>query len=190
MIFKRLILAVPILLSIVSLVAILSVASAVDYSIEGNGAGSQNNVNVNQNNQTTVNQNNSANVSNNVDANCNTGGNSASGNTGSGTGINTGNCSAVVNITNQLNTNITRITCPTCAIPTPGASPSPKPNGGVGGPGGNDGGGGGGSSSGGGADAGQPGVLAAAGTSSGLLFALSGLSLVTFGLWQAKRSLR
>src|SRR3989304_6960349 len=173
MIFKRLIFGVPVLLSIVSLVAILNVARAIDVSIEGNGAGSNNSANVNQNNQTNVNQNNSANVSNNVDANCNTGGNSASGNTGSGTGINTGNCSAVVNLTNQLNTNITRITCPTCAIPTPGASPSPKPNGGAGGPGGD--GGGGSSSSGGGASAGQPGVLAATGTSTNLLFALLGL---------------
>src|SRR3990172_2604126 len=126
MIFKRLIFGVPVLLSIVSLVAILNVARAIDVSIEGNGAGSNNKANVNQNN--------SANVSNNVDANCNTGGNSASGNTGAGTGVTTGNCEAAVNITNQLNTNITRITCPTCATPTPGASPSPKPNGGARGP--------------------------------------------------------
>ena len=188
MIFKRLIFGVPVLLSIVSLVAILNVARAIDVSIEGNGAGSNNSANVNQNNQTNVNQNNSANVSNNVDANCNTGGNSASGNTGAGTGVTTGNCEAAVNITNQLNTNITRITCPTCATPTPGASPSPKPNGGAGGPGGNGGGGaaGGGASAG----AGQPGVLAATGTSTNLLFALLGLGLVTAGLWQSQKTLR
>src|SRR3990167_4450022 len=114
MIKRRLILFLPVFVSIVSLAAILSVARAVNVTIEGNAAGSNSNVNVNESNQTNINQNNQANVSNNVDVNCDTGGNSASGNTGAGTGISTGDCSSIVNITNQLNKNIANVACPSC----------------------------------------------------------------------------
>src|SRR4030042_5773004 len=157
--FKKFTFLLPVLTVFISLFVILKTSYALNVSIEGNGAGSSNQVNFNQTDQINVNQNNSANVSNNVDVNCNTGGNSASGNTGSGTGVNTGNCAANVNISNKLNTNQPEITCPGCfASPTPKVSPSPKvpPVGGNGGNGNGDG-------EGGGAGAGGPGVLGEAG---------------------------
>lgn len=74
-------------------------------TITGNGASSQNGVNVTNTNTTTVTQNNSANVTNDVTSTSNTGGNQASDNTGGNTGISTGNAISKANVSTAVNLN-------------------------------------------------------------------------------------
>lgn len=90
-------------------------AFASDTTVSGNGAFSDNKVDVSSNNNTTVSQNNDANVSNHVDSNASTGGNTASFNTGGDTSINTGNASTNTSVSNDLNKNAANVqTCSTC----------------------------------------------------------------------------
>src|SRR4030042_3428585 len=175
--FNKLTFLLPALIAFISLFVILKTSYGLNVSIEGNGAGSSNQVNVNQTDQLNVNQNNSANVSNNVDVNCNTGGNSASGNTG--------NCTSNVNISNNLNTNQTKITCPGCfASPTPKPIPSSgvPPTGGNGGAGGGNGGGG----VGGAGQAAGPQGLGGAGVAGDTVMFLAGFGILALGLWQVR----
>lgn len=137
-------------------------------------------------------------VKNIVGTQCNTGSNQVSGgNVGSST-INTGDCSAGANVSNQVNTNVTEVTCPTCPKPTPTPSPSPQPSPSASPttpPTGGNGGGGGGPSGEGPGPAGegqvapQPQVLAAAGVTKNMITFLVGFGLLIFGLWQAQIAL-
>ncbi len=91
------------------------VAFASETTVSGNGAFSDNKVDVSSNNNTTVSQNNDANVSNHVESNASTGGNDASFNTGGDTTINTGNASTNTSVNNDLNKNVANVeTCGTC----------------------------------------------------------------------------
>jgi len=102
-----------------------------NLEISGNASGSNNSININQNESNTVNQSNSADVNNDVNASADTGGNSANDNVG-GSSIKTGDATTNVNINNQFNTNKADVNCKNCATPTP--KPSPTPTVQVGGP--------------------------------------------------------
>jgi|SRR3989344_114007 len=173
------------LITLVLAFAALTKVMAVSYDISGNGAGSTNNVTVNQQNNSTVNQSNTSNVSNNVNSNCNTGGNSTSGNTGANGSTSTGDCSTNVNIQNNLNSNSAKISCPTCpkssSTPQPGSNPP-----GVGGPGG------GSSSSGSGGSGGTSGggqVLGETGVAENTAIMLGGMAFIFAGLWKTRKIL-
>lgn len=86
--------------------------NAVQYSVTGNGTGSNNSINVQSTTGTTVNQTNQGSVSNDINANANTGGNTT--NNGS---VQTGGANVNVNVTNNLNTNNAQTGC--CGSPTP-----------------------------------------------------------------------
>src|SRR3989344_295269 len=180
-IMKHALFLTPLVALVLTFIGLTNVL-AVTYDISGNGAGSNNQVNYNQQTNQTVNQSNQSNVSNNVDVNCNTGGNSASGNTGSNVGVNTGDCSSNVNIQNNLNSNNAQVGC--CKSPTPKPSPSSS-NPPVGGPGGGDGG----SSSGGGSSASGGQTLGATGVNENLALLSVGMTMVLGGLWQGRRIL-
>lgn len=169
-------------------------ALAVTYSVEGNGAGSSNNISSNTTNNTTVNQNSNANVSNNVNSNCNTGGNQANNNTGGNTSISTGDCQSNVNITTNVNKNNANISCPTCPkvspIPTPKGGPGASPSPAVGYPtpsSSNPGPGGGPVSN--PTSGANPQVLAGAGVAQDTVAFLAGFLSLTFGLWHVQRLL-
>lgn len=72
----------------------------------GNGSGSVNNGNVNQETNSTIYQTNDARIVNNLDLSANTGGNSASRNTGGDSSVTTGDANIVANIVNFVNNNI------------------------------------------------------------------------------------
>lgn len=84
---------------------------ATEIIISGNGAGSDNFAEVNQNTTTTVSQDNNAFVVNNVDSSAKTGGNTAEFNTGGGVVIGTGDATSVVDVSNTLNTNSAAVAC-------------------------------------------------------------------------------
>ena len=71
--------------------------------VSGNGASSDNTVNISVNQSTSVSQTNNANITNSVSANANTGSNSANNNTGGDTSINTGDASTKVALNNTAN---------------------------------------------------------------------------------------
>jgi hypothetical protein len=102
---KHAILVLPIIVSAISLIMFAKSSYALDVTIEDNASGSQNNVNIDQQNQTTINQNNTANINNNVNVNCDTGANQANNNTGTNTTIGTGDCQSNISIQNQANLN-------------------------------------------------------------------------------------
>ena len=80
--------------------------------MNGNGAGSSNQVQVSSQNNTQVSQNNDANVTNNVNSNSNTGNNSAPSNTNGSATIATGNASSSTTVNNQnINTNSANSNC-------------------------------------------------------------------------------
>ncbi len=79
--------------------------------ISGNGAGSDNSVNVTRNMTTTVNQTNYAVVSNDVEADANTGDNDANFNTGGNVTVSTGNANVTANVSNNLNKNVAQVDC-------------------------------------------------------------------------------
>lgn len=89
--------------------ALAPAAFASDITISGNGAFSDNKVDVSNDNNTTVHQNNDAHVSNNVDSHASTGGNDASFNTGGDTTITTGNASTNTTVNNELNKNVASV---------------------------------------------------------------------------------
>src|SRR3989344_2464178 len=135
--------------------------------------------------QTIIQQNQGV-VKNIVGTQCNTGSNQVSGGNVGSSSIDTGDCSAGADVSNQVNTNVVQVGCPTCPTPTPtpGASPAPSaspttpPSGGGGaaGP----------------SEQGQaaPQVLAAAGVAQDTLLFLTGFGLLIFGLWQAQKVLK
>ena len=127
---------------------------AVDISVSGNAAGSQNNVSIDQGSTQTVQQGNSGTVDNNINATANTGGNNVSGNSNGNNIIKTGDSTIKTTVTNQLNSNNAQVTCSNCATPTvqptqapqPTATPAPSGDGGGNGGNGGNGSGNGGSS--------------------------------------------
>jgi len=80
-----------------------------DVLLKGNGAYSDNAVNLNNGGSTRVRQNNSAYVTNNVDSNLTTGYNRANDNTGGDTTVQSGNARSLVGIDNMLNFNAANI---------------------------------------------------------------------------------
>lgn len=79
--------------------------------INGNGSGSNSEVNLTQASQTTVNQTNQANIENNVTTEANTGENSASGNTASDVRVTTGNVTSKVQVESGVNLSVVDIGC-------------------------------------------------------------------------------
>jgi hypothetical protein len=84
-------------------------AGNTDVLIEGNGAFSNNTVNLTQVGATSVNQNNNAYVTNNVDAYADTGDNKAKWNTGGDVTINTGNATVNTSVSTQANSNWAKV---------------------------------------------------------------------------------
>ncbi|OGG08782.1 hypothetical protein A2154_02865 [Candidatus Gottesmanbacteria bacterium RBG_16_43_7] len=96
---------------------ILGVANAESYVIEDNTAGSQNSVNINQNNSQSIFQGNEAIFNNNNSANADTGGNTTDGGT-----VITGDATAESNTENRANLNNAYVN--PCCSPTPTKKPS------------------------------------------------------------------
>lgn len=85
-------------------------------TVSGNGASSDNNVNVNTTRTTSVVQSNTATVTNNVSSNANTGNNDANRNTGGNVTVDTGSATSVVDVANKLNMNRADVAgCGSCA---------------------------------------------------------------------------
>jgi hypothetical protein len=80
-------------------------------TVSGNGALSNNAVNVTNASNTVVNQTNNANITNNVNSNASTGGNSSNFNTGGNSTIKTGDANNTVNVTNEANLNKATVSC-------------------------------------------------------------------------------
>lgn len=98
---------------------------AESLSIEGNGQGTQNSIQLNSTSNNSVQQHNTATIKTTVDANANTGGNSANGNKGNTT-IKTGDSEVNINVTNTVNQNSATVGC--CGTPTPSKKPlTPTP---------------------------------------------------------------
>ncbi len=83
-------------------------------TISGNGADSNNNVEVKTTQTVTVQQSNDANVHNNVDSNASSGSNEASSNTGGNVTVDTGNAGSTVNVGTTVNSNQANVQCNTC----------------------------------------------------------------------------
>jgi uncharacterized membrane protein YgcG len=158
---------------------VASAARAAEFSISGNGAGSENSIKIESSSKTTVNQQNQMDVTNDVNAVANTGGN----NTDNGS-VKTGDANIFVKIKNFFNSNSADVKCCTTPEPKPTQNPTnPTPpaggdggGGGVGGGGGN--GGGGGTSDGGSAAGGQVlGLSATSGESTNVFYVLGSLCL-------------
>jgi hypothetical protein len=81
-------------------------AQSTSLVISGNGANTNNDVNLSVSSTTNVTQNNTANISNDIDADADTGNNSASYNTGGNQTISTGNASTGVGVSNSANSNV------------------------------------------------------------------------------------
>lgn len=137
-----------VLLSVLFLIASQNLVRAENLEIVGNGAGSQNGINVVGGSTTTNQQNNDTQYQNTIKAKADTGGNSTSGNNGNST-IVTGDSTVSVTVTNKGNTNTAKVDgCCKDPTPTPTKKPTPTPtpgpsNGGGNGNGGNGGGNGG-----------------------------------------------
>lgn len=86
-------------------VPLVAASADTTYTVSGNGAKSDNTIDVNSNNTTVVTQNNSANVNNNVSGSASTGGNDANYNTGGDVAILTGDAKSSVSVSNELNSN-------------------------------------------------------------------------------------
>jgi hypothetical protein len=86
--------------------ALPAMAGSTTLTISGNGAETDNDVNVQQQSQTVVVQSNTANISNDVNAEADTGDNDANMNTGGDVMIDTGNASTGVGISNEANSNV------------------------------------------------------------------------------------
>ncbi len=85
--------------------------SSLTLGILGNGAGSDNNINVNMNRNTAITQGNSAYVTNDVGVEGSTGKNDANFNTGGDVTVVTGNAKAIVGVANELNFNVADVNC-------------------------------------------------------------------------------
>lgn len=82
---------------------------ATTITINGNGADSDNEVELSQNTTTYVEQSNVADIENNVNANASTGGNSASRNTGGDVTVDTGDATTNVAVSNTANQNVANV---------------------------------------------------------------------------------
>ncbi len=100
-----LLLLTPVLIVSFLRTAAFAGAETIEVTIEGNGSGADNTVEVQNNSSTQVNQSNEANVQNDINNNANTGDNSASANTGGENNISTGDISNSTSVTNQMNQN-------------------------------------------------------------------------------------
>ena len=89
--------------------------AATTIQISGNGAGSNNQIVVNNTNTRTVSQNNIASISNSVNSNTNTGSNTSNGNTRGSVVVRTGNTSNQTTISNRANINIANIVGCVCS---------------------------------------------------------------------------
>lgn len=162
---------------------------AVELNVSGNGAGSDNSVNINSSNTTTLNQSNQGSVTNDVNAGANTGGNNTDGGS-----VNTGGANIFVKIKNLFNSNTADVDCcPQGASPTPTVfdpgKPTPTPTTSANGSGSNPPGNGSGnkdSSSNGGTGGSNPGAVLGLSATAGdgkdqLWFYIAGLALVASG---------
>lgn len=82
---------------------------AVNVTVSGNGATSDNNVDVIKSNELFLNQDNNAHVNNKINANASTGKNDSSFNTGGASITVTGNAESKVNVDNKANANIAEV---------------------------------------------------------------------------------
>lgn len=87
-------------------------------TITGNGAGSENKIEAQQESKTEVKQENNANVTNRVSTNANTGNNDANFNTGGQVVVDTGNANVTAHVTNDLNKNVAEVENCNCAQDT------------------------------------------------------------------------
>ncbi len=86
-------------------------SGSINVLIDGNGASSNNSVNITEKKNNLVSQNNSAYVDNDVNATAKTGDNNANQNTGGSVFISTGNAWAAASVDNSLNFNVADIDC-------------------------------------------------------------------------------
>jgi len=107
---KRIITAIATGAVLLNAMAPLALADTT-LTVSGNGALSNNAVNVTNASNTVVNQTNNANITNNISSNASTGGNSSSFNTGGNSTISTGNATNTVNVTNAANLNKANVSC-------------------------------------------------------------------------------
>src|SRR5690606_5356072 len=89
--------------------ALPAFAGTINLLICGNGSDSDSEVDVQQSSTTSVVQNNVTAVNNNINVNADTGNNDANDNTGGGVLVETGDSNTVVNVLNQLNSNVADI---------------------------------------------------------------------------------
>lgn len=116
-----------VLLSVLFLIASHNLVRAENLEIIGNGAGSQNGINIVGGSTTTNQQNNDTQYQNTIKAKADTGGNSTSGNNGNSTII-TGDSTVSVNVSNKGNTNTAKVDgCCKDPTPTPTKKPSQTP---------------------------------------------------------------
>jgi len=107
---KRIITAIATGAVLVNAMAPLALADT-SLTVSGNGAFSNNAVNVTNESNTVVNQTNNANITNNIKSDASTGGNSSNYNTGGNSTVNTGAASSNVNVTNAANLNEANVSC-------------------------------------------------------------------------------
>lgn len=86
-------------------------SSALNVTISGNGSGSDNAFELEQENSTTVSQNNSAYILNAISSNATTGNNAALGNTNGNVTVNTGHASTTTTVDNMANFNSASVDC-------------------------------------------------------------------------------
>lgn len=91
--------------------ALAPIALAQEVIVTGNGASSNNTVNLTSNSTTQVAQTNNATVTNVVNSTSNTGGNNAGFNTGGDVVVHTGNATTNVSVDNAVNKNVASLDC-------------------------------------------------------------------------------
>jgi len=90
-------------------------AETINVEVSGNGAGSENQANIEVKTETVVQSTNTADIANNVEIDSNTGGNTANGNTGGEVQIQTGDSTTNLDLGNNINNqNLDISSCPGC----------------------------------------------------------------------------
>jgi len=107
---KRIITAIATGAVLVNAMSTLALADT-NLTVTGNGAFSNNAVNVTSASNTVVNQTNNANITNNIKSDASTGGNSSNFNTGGNSTIKTGDANNSVNVSNAANLNEANVSC-------------------------------------------------------------------------------
>ena len=107
---KRIITAIATGAVLVNAIAPIAFADT-NLTVSGNGALSNNAVNVTNVSNTVVNQTNNANITNNIHSDASTGGNSSNFNTGGNTTVKSGNATTNVDVTNAANLNQATVSC-------------------------------------------------------------------------------